>query len=1469
MSDTGKAQVAAVKKEPAEAAIARVAEAPQSTEPKSAEVAKWIAFVNSGRNRRAWLLLGERCFSHPRYALLVLAALVLCALEPPLLILLPLTLFFLGEWGLRLWLQKENGWRSRTEIAYLMLDGAATLSLLSLMILPLPVLQYGFYFRFARLLRGFYLLRMLRIFHFLTHDTLIYSLPFALAILVLGGLALALPSIALYIGVLLLLEVAVRIVACNKVLAKRPRRKAELAFAGVDIFASLALLGLIPWLSPFWVLLRLLRFFVMLNPVINLAGSVKKVLSMPAVRSESSMLVAMLAVMVLLGSMAVIYLYPAMDINDDSATDGGDKAPFQIILFVFRLLMDPGTAPPEAFSPWLVGLTIVLVLSGVFLFALIVGLGANVMNLLLIELSNSSLSAREQLLFAGGNEQSLPILRQFGRLCARSRRSISSVWLFFGEPLLPARSVGRWLTVRQAEPGEREMITRFQLSGVRQLYIFHRGDELISQQEVVDMHHLHRDLSQHNLSSTLVVADAALPLNVAQMYQDSLSVTALDSAAVAARMLYQMHHCAHMPALGIRLLDVVEGEVGLFACAWEMQLIIDSGHVMVRFDGRTLDLEAWLCACFDAGINLMAAVDENAMPVLFSDLLSIEQQHSFSHVIGIGRNPALWASTMQKVHQHSVAEGHVLRAFSWPETWDLHMIFLGWHEGLPAMISEMILNHHKLMIHVFSTADANQLTRTHLMLQKIASQASEHGCNMNASVHAWDGLDTAPLVEQLRGCKVMMFYPEEVVGGSEDSVLELWYHEVSLMLSARKQKARWWTPPKLMVLPRQGENIAALVTASYQYEQLETHVGSPDAFHDLFVARRMLNEADRALASDMSLLDDHVFRFVDEMLSDRVLIESVATERMIIEATLPAWADIYRQSLHRGWLLVGYLTAPSPQQGICMYDLLDGVFPEQNNAYSSGMHLLGGAMPVEMDDVCESVELLYCRRGVLKQAKAAAPTVGNVFVPAVSEKDNIDEKETSLFKKGAPLNKVDSGQQQEAVTNSNSSKISAQAQPAKADKSRAPVKDKKQLEKTALVQTKHPAVAETRQPAAQQSALSAPLEGEVMAVSVWPQEADGSLLKVLEKQVEGSLTLLQASSEKGLMTLSSILEMGVSSEVETLIMEALMSLQNFDRVSQRMTNVQSCLQDWGSATPATPTARLWQDSLINRYVMEEERQTLKEALSDVHVLPVIALSTHTQTDMALPVEAALEAVVPETTLSEVTVPETTLSEATVAKTTVSEATVPETKVPEVTVPEVTLSEVTVSEATLSEVTVAATTVPETTLLEATVPAVHIANSKQEPSKAEADRAHELRTCIGAHEEHEIARVEVIASEVLEGEVMDESVWPKVADKRLLKVLEKQVEGSLELLESSSEGGLVKLSEILDMGVGEEIEGLIMQALTDLQNVDRVMQRLHNVRSCLQDWGTAVPQAPASVAWKESVEKRYVMEEERDILKGEL
>jgi len=560
-------------------------------------------YVVGQHHKREWLLLGERVFSHPRYAILITAALGLCIFERYWLIMLPLALFFALEWSMRCWLQKEQGWRNRTELTFLILDGIATISMFSALLLPINVLEQGIYLRIARLFRGMYMLRMLRIFRFLTHDTLIFSLPFSLAVVGLAGLAWAMPSLALYIGVLLLLETACRAYALYRILPQGHRRNLESLFIVVDSIAAIALLSLIPEFSQTWILLRLLRFLIMLNPLGNIASAAGRVVSLPEIRREGGMLAAMFLAFMIVGSIAVWYIYPHMDINDDGGNTSTDYQPFQVLLFVFRLMIDPGAAPAQAFTPWLATLTVLLVLSGVFFFALVVSLGSNVMHYMLKELANSPLSAREHILFAGWNEQSLPILHKLDQLCARMRHAFPAVWIFHEPPIHGANKVANWLSIREVSAGSRNLIEQFQLSGIRQLIVFMQAQQQTHITHTADIHHLAREFDDG-----LIVSDCALPHRLSDIYTHSLHMKVIDSASIRARMLYQMHHCSHMPELGIHMFDMVDGDVGLQAKEWEFNIKPTAAGAEIIHHNKQMLLEVWLSHCFTEGLNVLAYI---------------------------------------------------------------------------------------------------------------------------------------------------------------------------------------------------------------------------------------------------------------------------------------------------------------------------------------------------------------------------------------------------------------------------------------------------------------------------------------------------------------------------------------------------------------------------------------------------------------------------------------------------------------------------------------------------------------------------------------------------------------------------------------------------------------------------------------------------------------------------------------------
>ncbi len=115
-----------------------------------------------------------------------------------------------------------------------------------------------------------------------------------------------------------------------------------------------------------------------------------------------------------------------------------------------------------------------------------------------------------------------------------------------------------------------------------------------------------------------------------------------------------------------------------------------------------------------------------------------------------------------------------------------------------------------------------------------------------------------------------------------------------------------------------------------------------------------------------------------------------------------------------------------------------------------------------------------------------------------------------------------------------------------------------------------------------------------------------------------------------------------------------------------------------------------------------------------------------------------------------------------------------------------------------------------------------------------------------------------------------NVWPAVGDPRLLRVLEKQLIGALEDLHGCTEDGLGRLAQAMEQHPKSVIIPHIMQALTDLQKIDRVKQRLGNVVENLSDWAATIQQQTHEPpAWANAVSSHFVMPEEGAVLRSVL
>lgn len=103
---------------------------------------------------------------------------------------------------------------------------------------------------------------------------------------------------------------------------------------------------------------------------------------------------------------------------------------------------------------------------------------------------------------------------------------------------------------------------------------------------------------------------------------------------------------------------------------------------------------------------------------------------------------------------------------------------------------------------------------------------------------------------------------------------------------------------------------------------------------------------------------------------------------------------------------------------------------------------------------------------------------------------------------------------------------------------------------------------------------------------------------------------------------------------------------------------------------------------------------------------------------------------------------------------------------------------------------------------------------------------------------------------------------------MLAVLAGQVTGALEELHHCTREGLEYLSRGMELQPDSEISLHLLAALTELQKLDRVVQRLKNVESILLEWLHANEGKQVKCekpAWAEVLINRHVMPDEDAVL----
>ncbi|TLS76909.1 hypothetical protein FE236_05520 [Mariprofundus erugo] len=285
-----------------------------------------------------------------------------------------------------------------------------------------------------RLVRGLYLLRLLRIFRYVDLQSMIYSPTYGIVISIIILVSFFAQGIALWgIIIFMMIELVVRmIIMTSTIFASEKDKQIEWVLWSIDVVATVATVPLFAG-NPIADSLRLLRLLRVFRPWVTIFRNLFNVIKEGSFMQEVNLVLLLLAVLSIGAGVGAPLVLPDFDYNKDGVVNEADNSVFTQIWYAFRALTDPGNIVNSSDSGIVIALSIAAVVVGVFLFSFFIGIGVNIVEGLMKKLRNEWMNINDHIVMIGWNSASPDIVEQLQRLALFSYKQLKLVLLYDDE----------------------------------------------------------------------------------------------------------------------------------------------------------------------------------------------------------------------------------------------------------------------------------------------------------------------------------------------------------------------------------------------------------------------------------------------------------------------------------------------------------------------------------------------------------------------------------------------------------------------------------------------------------------------------------------------------------------------------------------------------------------------------------------------------------------------------------------------------------------------------------------------------------------------------------------------------------------------------------------------------------------------------------------------------------------------------
>ncbi|MDX8396724.1 MAG: hypothetical protein R8K49_00215 [Mariprofundaceae bacterium] len=712
--------------------------------------------------------------SHPRFGVLMIGLICLSFLQDPnvatvlfIVFMIELTargVLFLRKLSLN---SHSSPMQRKIDIFFFSLDFIGILSLL-ITILDLPM--QGQELTFLRLVRAGYLLRTLRFIRYIDLHAAMFSPAYGMFISIILVLSFFVTdTLLLIITLYLFTELGLRLIIMrNMVFESKKEKRIEWSVWGLDLLATLFMLPLFE-LSAYSSSIRMLRLVRLFKPWKTIFDNLREVLRQGQFMQEINLMVLILAVLSLTIGGVFYFLIDPQYYMTAELLAAGESPVVSAIWHAFRLLTDPGNSSEGPGSTFVIIMSVIGVILGVFVFAFFIGIGSNIVSGLMRRLRNERLIANKHVVIIGWSPTAPYIIKQLALIAEQSYSQLKVI-LLHHEETAPKEIIGnKWVTYRQGQPSNPEDLRRVHLSAASQaLLVSPEGqDEALS---ISGAFHSMMSIRKENPDIRLCVAFPGMNQPRLESHQHMLQVgwdkqgkykkptIVLSETEFRTTTLCNILRYSDFDHVFQRLMiPELKDDSSMILLEWNADLRCheNSWKISTPDGNHENSIDQISPSLFKRGVILVSVIldDGSAHPIYKLDDLN-KSSARISMLLGISINESTFRNEMLIAIQKHVKLPALIEPVEEPEDiglqlqepeFKMRLLVIGSVGSLPLLLKQLLRFYQELELVILDTLSPEEIISEKAYIQRRVAEEPGLDELMTITIKAWDFIDMNPL----------------------------------------------------------------------------------------------------------------------------------------------------------------------------------------------------------------------------------------------------------------------------------------------------------------------------------------------------------------------------------------------------------------------------------------------------------------------------------------------------------------------------------------------------------------------------------------------------------------------------------------------------------------------------------------------------------------------------------------------------